>query len=378
MRMKKLSFLFLIVAIPAARLLAQENAAAQLTSELDSYRAKHIQEKIFVHTDKEFYLAGEICWFKLYLVDASLHQPLDLSKVAYLEWLDKDNRPVLQAKIGLRDGHGEGSVYLPLTLHSGHYKLRAYTSWMKNVGPDGFFEKALTVVNARKSAETPVAPSVVQYTVNFFPEGGNLVEGLASTVGFKIADQYGQSTECTGVITEDDQDTVARFQTQRFGLASFVLTPRSGHRYRSIVRLADGTAISTLLPAAYKEGMVMHVSDEGDDRLRVDVQCTTPLTDIYLLADTRLSVKWAGTATLKDGKASFVVAGNRLGEGMSHLPCLISGASRFAKGWSSGSPPVRCSSMSKRIRRSMVPGKRSVCRSTARSTGTARWLRIVR
>lgn len=305
--------------LPLARLLAQETATAQLASELDSYRTQHIQEKIFVHTDKEFYLAGEICWFKLYLVDASLHHPLGLSKVAYLEWLDKDNRPVLQAKIGLRDGHGDGSVYLPLTLRSGHYKLRAYTSWMKNVGVDGFFEKALTVVNARKSAETQVATAALQYTVSFFPEGGNLVEGLSSTVGFKISDQYGQSTECTGVITEDDQDTVVRFQTARFGLGSFVLTPRSGHRYRSTVRLADGTAVSTLLPMAYREGMVMHVSNEGEDKLRVDVQSTTTLTDIYLFADTRQSVKWAGTATIQDGKGSFVVDKSRLGEGISHL-----------------------------------------------------------
>jgi hypothetical protein len=319
MRMKKLSILLLVFAIPATRLLAQETATAELTSELDAYRAKHIQEKIFVHTDKEFYLAGEICWFKLYLVDASLHQPLDLSKVAYLEWLDKDNRPVAQTKIGLRDGHGDGSVYLPLTLRSGHYKLRAYTSWMKNFGVDAFFQKVLTVVNARKSAETQVATAVPQYTVNFFPEGGNLVEGLSSTVGFKIADRYGQSTECTGVITEDDQDTVARFQTRRFGLGSFVLTPRSGHRYRSTVRLTDGTAVSTLLPVAYKEGMVMHVSNEGEDQLRVDVQSTTSVTDIYLLADTRQSVKWAGAATVKDGKANFVVDRNRLGEGISHL-----------------------------------------------------------
>jgi len=318
MSINKIAVFLLILVSLAGQAFAQEPTAT-LTTELDQYRSQRLQEKIFVHTDKEFYLAGEICWFKLYVVDASMHRPLDLSKVAYLEWLDKDNRPVLQAKIGMREGHGDGSVYLPLTLRSGHYKLRAYSSWMKNFGVDGFFEKSLTVVNVRKSPEMPAPLTALQYTVQFFPEGGSLVEGLSSTVAFKIADQYGQSTECTGVITEDDQDTVARFQSLRFGLGNFVLAPRSGHRYRSTVRLADGTAISTLLPAASKEGMVMHVSAEGEDRLQVDVQSTTAVTDIYLLADTRQSVKWAGTTTVKDGKASFVVDRNRLGEGISHL-----------------------------------------------------------
>ncbi|HLX67927.1 MAG TPA: hypothetical protein VKR41_13050, partial [Puia sp.] len=319
MRMNKIISLIWIGGLLPGRLLAQEAPTTQLTSELNAYRSKYIQEKVFVHTDKEFYLAGEICWFKCYMVDAGRNQPLDLSKVAYLELMDKDNRPVLQAKVGLRGGHGDGSVYLPLTLRSGHYKLRAYTSWMKNFGVNGFFEKNLTVVNARKSAEAPMAAPAVQYLVSFFPEGGNLVEGLSSTVAFKIADQYGQSTECTGVVTEDDQDTVARFQTRRFGLGSFVLTPRAGHRYRSTVRLADGTAVSTLLPAAEKEGMVMHVSEEGADGLRVDVQSTAAAADIYLLADTRQSVKWAGAATMKEGKASFLVDRKELGEGVSHL-----------------------------------------------------------
>jgi hypothetical protein len=317
--MNKLTSLVLMAALPLGRLFAQEPATTQLTGELDAYRSKHVQEKVFIHTDKEFYLAGEICWFKFYMVDANLNRPLDLSKVGYLELVDKDNRPVLQAKIGLHSGHGDGSVYLPMTLHSGHYKLRAYTSWMKNFGENAFFEKVLTVVNARRSAEAPAAPVPLQYTVSFFPEGGNLVEGLSSTVAFKIADQYGQSTECTGVITEDDKDTVAKFQTLRFGLGSFVLTPQNGHRYRSTARLADGTAITTLLPAANREGMVMHVSNDGEDRLRVDVLSTTSNTDIYLLADTRQSVKWAEAATIRDGKASLVVDRTRLGEGISHL-----------------------------------------------------------
>ena len=317
MKLKKiLVFLFLAV-IPRA-ILAQTAATAALTAPLETWQVSHFQEKIFVHTDKEFYLAGEICWFKVYLVDAAGHRPLGLSKVAYLEWLDKDNRAVLQTKIALKDGHGDGSLYLPLTFHSGHYKLRAYTSWMRNFGVDGFFEKAMTVVNARKSAEVPMAPVAQQYSVSFFPEGGNLVNGLTSTVAFKIADQYGESTACTGVITEDDQDTVARFETQRFGLGSFLLTPRSGHRYRSTARLADGTAVSTLLPAAFAEGMVMHVVADGDDRWRIDIQ-STAASDVYLVADTRQSVKWAGAASVTDGKASFSVDRNVLGEGISHL-----------------------------------------------------------
>ena len=293
--------------------------AATVTHALDRYRSQHLQEKLFVHTDKELYLAGEICWFKLYAVDASLHHPLDLSKVAYLEWLDKDNRPVLQGKIGLSKGHGDGSFYLPLTFRSGNYKLRAYTSWMKNYGADWFFEKTITVVNARKSAEAPLAPPPLHYTAVFFPEGGNLVENISSKIAFQVTDQYGRGMECSGVIEEDDQDTITRFRPLRFGIGNFVLTPRAGHRYRSTIRLTDGTAISTLLPTAYKEGVVMSVSEEGNDHLRVKVRSTAPGSEIYLIAHTRQSVRVAQAATLSDGAATFLVDRNSLGEGVSHL-----------------------------------------------------------
>jgi len=203
--------LFLALTLITGQGFAQEAIPVALGKDLDQYRLQRLQEKVFVHTDKEFYLAGEICWYKLYVVDASFHQPLDLSKVAYLEWLDKDNKPVMQAKIGLSKGHGDGSLYLPLTLRSGNYKLRAYTNWMKNYGVDWFFEKELTIVNARKSAEVPEKPAPLQYNVTFFPEGGNLVENISSKIAFRITDQYGKGVECTGVVTEDDEDTVVRF-----------------------------------------------------------------------------------------------------------------------------------------------------------------------
>jgi hypothetical protein len=313
------TFLLLCLATQPMRSLAQESMPAAVKNDLAQYHTQRLEEKLYVHTDKDCYLAGEICWFKLNVLDAGQHRPLDISKIAYIEWLDKDNHPVLQTKVGLSQGHGDGSLYLPLTLRTGNYKMRAYTNWMKNFGVDWFFEKMVTVVNARKSAEIPAAPAPLQYSTVFFPEGGNLVQNLASTIAFKVTDQYGRGVECSGVITEDDQDTVARFSAWRFGMGHFTLTPRAGHRYRSTVRLADGTAISTLLPSAYPDGMVMSVTEEGATHFRINVQSTVAGSAIYLIAHTRQSVKLAEAATLQDGKASFLVDKNSLGEGISHL-----------------------------------------------------------
>jgi hypothetical protein len=311
--------LLLMTARGVTQSVTQNPVTTALEKDLDQYRMQRMQEKLFVHTDKDVYLAGEICWFKIYSVEASSHHPIAMSKVVYLEWLDKDNKPVLQAKTGLDSGSGNGSLYLPLTVRTGNYKLRAYTSWMKNFGADWFFEKTVTIINARRGAETTAASSAPQFTVAFFPEGGNLIENIPCRMAFRVTDQYGRGLGCTGVITRDEQDTLIHTDVHRFGIGSFTYTPEPGHHYRSIFRLEDGTAINNLLPTAEKEGTTMTVVPEGGSQLRVTVQSTSDGKPVYLLAHTRQSVKQVLSATLQGRKASFMIDRDRLGDGVSHL-----------------------------------------------------------
>jgi microcompartment protein CcmK/EutM len=122
------------------------NGYGQIINEIkNSFTANQqdvLQEKLFVHTDKNKYLSGEILWFKIYNVNAENNQPLNTSKVAYVEVLDNNQIPVMQAKVALKGiGSGNGSVYIPVSISSGNYKLRAYTNWMKNFNADNYLEK---------------------------------------------------------------------------------------------------------------------------------------------------------------------------------------------------------------------------------------------
>ncbi|RYF09766.1 MAG: hypothetical protein EOO42_23505, partial [Flavobacteriales bacterium] len=84
------------------------NATAQVDKEIqdsfDRSAQTTLREKLFVHTDKSTYLAGELLWFKIYSVNAATHKPIDLSKVVYVEILDKNQNPLLQAKIAMNAG----------------------------------------------------------------------------------------------------------------------------------------------------------------------------------------------------------------------------------------------------------------------------------
>ena len=147
----------------------------EIQSSFNEYKSYSLREKIFTHTDKDLYVAGDIVWFKLYVVNADDNKPIDLSKVTYVEILNADQKPILQTKVELDKGVGNGSLYLPVSLNSGVYKFRAYTNWMKNFDAAYFFEKSITIINTLKTLKIE-EPKPHFYDVQFFPEGGDLVQ----------------------------------------------------------------------------------------------------------------------------------------------------------------------------------------------------------
>src|ERR1700722_11043132 len=215
---------------------AQPNPLAYVQTRVDQDQSATFQEKIFAHTDKTFYLAGEILWVKLYCVDALTHKSLDLSKLAYVEVLGHDNRTALQGKNDLDKGHGEGSFSLPPSIHTGNYRLRAYTNWMKNDGPQNFFEQPITIVNVfgglpvgADSTDTTGHRPLTRpepFHLALFPEGGDLVTDLRSTIAFEATDDQDRAlTTATGFIADEHNDTLLSFHTVRDGMGAFSFIP---------------------------------------------------------------------------------------------------------------------------------------------------------
>ncbi|HZZ76394.1 MAG TPA: hypothetical protein VFE04_10725, partial [Puia sp.] len=60
-----------------------------MTASLTDHETLESKEKIYLQTDKPFYISGEILWFKSYVVDASRNKFFPLSKVVYVEVLSR-------------------------------------------------------------------------------------------------------------------------------------------------------------------------------------------------------------------------------------------------------------------------------------------------
>lgn len=300
------------------------NAGAQtataLQNSFDTHAQNTLQEKLFVHTDKSVYLAGELLWFKIYCVNALTHKPLDLSKVAYVDISDKNNTPVLQAKIALKHGSGAGSIYMPVNIANGNYRLRAYTNWMKNNAPDLYFEKIIEIVNPQLSVvagtKTAATPA---FDIQFFPEGGSLVAGFTNKIAFKATDADGRGLAAyTGAVINQNNDTVARFKPFKFGIGSFSFIPVAGNTYKAVVKTANAKAATAALPAVSATGYALHLTDNGSGPLQVNISSGNNGT-VYLFGHTRGQAKILQTALLSNNSATFSIDREKLGEGVSSI-----------------------------------------------------------
>ena len=309
---------FSLSALLSATTFGQSNID-KIVANFSDYTSNHLQEKVYVHTDRSYYLCGEILWFKTYVENASDNKPLSVSKLVYVEVINKMHQPVLQAKIALKNGSGNGSFQLPLTLESGNYELRAYTNWMKNDSANYFFKKFITIVNTTENLDSSIRNFKIKYLAHFFPEGGNLVNGINSLVAFKINDNTGKGADGHGIIVDQNNDTIAHFQTGMFGMGNFLFTPQNGKHYTAFITLNDSSIIKTELPEAFDNGFVMHLSDEGN-QLNVNVSTANASSQqLYLVAETNRNIDFSQSGSLQNNQAVFTINKSDLKEGIAQI-----------------------------------------------------------
>jgi len=309
----------LMVLMNGLALSAQDLAIEKLQQQFVQYQASALQEKLFVHTDKTSYLAGETIWFKIYALDANWHKPFTEGNISYIEILNKEGKPVIQGKVLLTEGLGNGSLPIPGFLNSGTYVLRAYTNWMKNFPSEFYFEQIIHIVNTLKTPPVPVAERYLP-SIRFFPEGGNDVYGIESRMGFKVTNGYGQGLDCSGVIVDQQNDTIVHFRSLHLGMGNFKYQPEKNNTYFALLQLKD-TIIRQKLPAPMDRGWVMQVKRPEGGKVTVQVRASSEFnnTPVYLFVQTRQRIKSIQTQQISQGEAHFALNTNDLGDGISTL-----------------------------------------------------------
>jgi len=310
--------LWLAAVGPAA---GQADSLGGLVRQFTKYEQQGPLEKLFLHLDRPVYLCGETMWFKVYAVEGTEARPLALSSVAYVEVLDAQNRPVLQGKVQLKSAAGQGSFVVPTTLPSGNYTVRAYTNWMKNDDPQAYFHASITVINTSVASGAVAGKDSAAFDAQFFPEGGNLVQGLRSKVAFKVIGRAGRGVAAEGEVLNPDGQVVASFKTLRLGMGNFAFTPATAKgSYTAVLTLGPHRVITRKLPRVYEQGYVMRLENANPDYLVLVVNSTSPkLETIFLLGHSGQKIAVASQAPLINGQSGFIIKKSQLLDGVSHF-----------------------------------------------------------
>ena len=264
--MKNLVSLFFFLAFMCG---LQAQTASNLTklspdSALQKFRANYPQEKVFVQTDKDSYLSGETIWMKAWCTLDAV--PSFLSNILYIDLVNEQGKVVVKKMYKLDSLSSTPADFeLDANLLSGNYTINAYTLWMLNF-PGFIFQKQVYVYGAdylTKKRETS-RPSLI---CQFFPEGGNLIEGINNRIAFLVTDQQGNPQQVTGKLIDQDGKEVSVVKTVHAGMGSFELEVKPDAKYKLNIPFSNGSSMDFQLPLASQEGIAIRIENGNANRL---------------------------------------------------------------------------------------------------------------
>jgi hypothetical protein len=317
--MKKLTLpYFLVLLFSTATMLLKAQPTREL---LSKWKDENPQEKVYVQTDKSQYFGGETIWIKAWCVlDGA---PTFLSKILYIDIVN-DKGDVIDKKMCKIDSLGSvaAEIDLDATIASGKYAINAYTLWMLNF-PNYIFTKNIYVYNGDYKNPT-ILGSANNISLQFFPEGGDMVAGLKNRIAFKATNANGLPIQVSGTITDNTNATITNFNSEHNGMGTITIDNVDALKtYTATLATASGAFKTFKLPAAKKEGITMVVENSNANRLFVMLDKTAGPTNIYnklrVVAQINGNVVYNQLLNLDDGESTAPIAKKNLPAGIMQI-----------------------------------------------------------
>lgn len=256
----------------------------------------------------------------------------DKAAQLHLELTDMDHKPVTgqQIQLGVKQGEkvlqwdkiqtisSSGTFDLGLAVKDKPEPI--YASLQKAViEPGGGFAGFGTSMGADPNA--PLYKFPIFYNrpekadVQFMPEGGYMVAGIPSVVGFKAIGEDGKGTPISGsIINAITNETVASFTSLYKGMGRVAFTPQAGVTYKAVIALPGAGKKEYAFPLVKPSGTVLSVSRILNDSLAIKVSGTAG--HYILLGQSREQVCFAARVVLNGKEQSFAVSSAAFASGI--------------------------------------------------------------
>lgn len=109
------------------------------------YTAHYSDERIYLQCDRPMYEPGDDVWFAAYIAETQTLKASSTSDIVHVELIDPKGTVAKKVSLIAHRGKAAGDFSIDEGMPGGLYKLRAYTTWMKNKGEQNVYEKELQV-----------------------------------------------------------------------------------------------------------------------------------------------------------------------------------------------------------------------------------------
>ena len=225
-------------------LLIHKLTAQSIDSTLAKYADDFPQEKAHLHFDKGIYYKGETVWYKAYVItglDLS-----DCSKNFYVDWFDDKGVLIKHIITPMFASSARGQFNIPADYTGKFLHVKAYTQWMLNFDTAFVFNKDIKVDQIqeekvigkiepiKKGSSTEKKQTVVvtqpkkhSASIQFFPEGGSILNGVSNRIAFLINNEYGLPVSAVGALKNNKGEFIDSVSTEHDGMGSFNIQPDS-------------------------------------------------------------------------------------------------------------------------------------------------------
>ncbi|WP_256009986.1 carboxypeptidase-like regulatory domain-containing protein [Desertivirga xinjiangensis] len=189
-----------------------------------------------------------------------------------ISFKDPKGRPYIDRKVSwkLMDGYDVVSKGRGTTDAKGVLNLNIERS---KGDPDKAALVTVMELTSEKNISTtfPLLSVSEKKDVQFFPEGGMLIDGLPSKLAFKAIRANGLGIDVKGTIVDNAGNTISDFASGHAGMGVLTIVPQLNKSYKANVVFPDGSKGVFPLPVVREEGIAMIVnnSDTGSVNIRI-------------------------------------------------------------------------------------------------------------
>ena len=194
------------------------------------------------------------------------------SLVSTLQFTDAEGTPYSDCKVSYEIKINRKSVLRSKsnTNQNGEITIQAIEN-EQEIYRSGWIVATINLPKQKVTKSIPFKISDADIDVQFFPEGGSLVDNLPNKIAFKAINSSGLGENIAGKIIDNQQNEVLKFKSTHLGMGAITFTPKQGSTYTAQITSETGLKKNVQLPVASQKGYTISVDNTDSTKILVKI-----------------------------------------------------------------------------------------------------------